>query len=305
MAGVTWARSAIFRAAWRDAVAALAAAGVPSITLKGLALVERGAYDPAWRPMTDVDVLVHAHDLAGATAALGKDGWQVVDVDDLAEPGGVHLRRGDVMVDLHTEIAAYPRVRSAVRVDHAALWARSRPLGAAAAVRVLADEDMVLHLALHLVLGAEFGRLLNYVDVDRAIRRPGVALDWDRLLEEARRWGIAGVVAYTLGVVAAGLGTPVPPPSRLPSFRARVLARCVPTDVPPSLGGTRSDAALYLAETVLLDGWPAIGRVIAWTLFPSRGWLRRHYRTRSALALGFARVGHPVRVCWRVARGVR
>jgi hypothetical protein len=304
-AAVTWARSAVFRAAWRDAVGTLAAAGIASITLKGMALVEQGAYDAAARPMTDIDVLVAADALHDATSALVSGGWHAVEHDAFAEPGAVHLRRGEALLDLHTDVADYPRVRQACRVDHAALWARSRALASDPAARVLGPEDLVLHLAVHGVLGAEFGRLLNYVDLDAAIRIAGQAFDAGLALSEARRWGLTGVLTYVLGVAAAALGTPVPAMPPLSRARRRILARCVPLDAPPSLTPRRSDAAVYLAETMLLDGWGATAAVAFWSVFPSGAWLRRHYQVRSPLGVGLARVGHPLRMGWRVARGAR
>jgi hypothetical protein len=183
-------------------------------------------------------------------------------------------------------------------VDHAALWARARRLPRGG--WTLSAEDHLLHLAVHLVLGSEFGRLLNFVDVDRLVTGAGVA--WETVLAEAGRWRVREVLGYVLRVAAASLGTRVPAGvlARLaPSHAARLAPRVLGTSGPPTLLARPGEARLYLAETLLMDRPRWIVRVALTTLFPPAPWLRFHYGARSRWQLGAARALHPLRVCAR------
>src|SRR4030095_9099088 len=121
------------------------------------------------------------------------------------------LVRDGVLLDLHWDIARYLRFDSVVRVDHEGLWNRALPLVLAEGRRLaLCPEDMLLHLVLHLTLGSDFARVLWYADIDALIRRHAAELDWRRVADEARRWRIGALLDWTLGVVSASFGTPLP-----------------------------------------------------------------------------------------------
>jgi SAM-dependent methyltransferase len=299
----TWGRNTVLTAAWRDVAATLERAGLRALALKGIALLDGMYDDPGLRPMADIDVLVPAAEFAAAHAALVSAGWTEADGDAAANAyrGYAHLKRGGAVLDLHRDAAGYPRVAGVLRVDHEGLWRRAHRLPSGGFA--LSPEDQVLHLALHLVLGSEFGRLLNFVDVDRAIRRAGGALDWDALLARATAWRIRGVVTYVLRVAARALGTPVP--SALAADVRPLVSRFVDTERPPSLEGRPGMAARYVAETLLMDRARWVARVTATTLFPPAAWLRFHYGARSAWQVSAARVAHPLRVCALAARALR
>ena len=297
----TWARNAVLRTRWDEVVETLEAVGIRALALKGMALLETVYDDPGARPMADLDVLVPGDDFERARATLVRAGWTAADGPDAAANvyrGYTHLTRGGAVLDLHRELAGYPRVAGVVRVDHDALWARAQRLPRGGCR--LATEDQLLHLALHLVLGSEFGRLLNFVDVDRVVR--GADVDWDRLLDDATRWRVRAVLAYVLGVAVVALGTPVPPEVRrrlAPSGSARLVTRVLGTMLPPTLGRRPGETRLYLAETLLMDRPRWALRVAATTLFPPARWLRFHYGAQSRWQLGMARALHPLRVCAR------
>jgi 2-polyprenyl-3-methyl-5-hydroxy-6-metoxy-1,4-benzoquinol methylase len=298
----TWARNAVLSGRWTEIVRALDAAGVRALALKGMALLQTTYADPGVRPMADLDVLVPEADFERARTTLLRDGWTAADGPDAAANayrGYAHLTRGGAVLDLHRELAGYPRVAAVVRVDHAGLWARAQRLPGGG--WYLAPEDQLLHLALHLVLGSEFGRLLNFVDVDRVVRNGG--LRWDVLLEEAARWRVRSVLGYVLRAAAGALGTPVPPAVRArlaPSFSSRLAERVLGTTGIPTLGARPSELRLYLAETLLMDRARWAMRVATTTLFPPAPWLRFHYGARSRWQVGIARALHPLRVCARV-----
>ena len=296
----TWGRNAVLSTRWSEIVATLEAANVRGLALKGIALLDRYA-DPGLRPMADLDVLVRGEAFEAARAALLRAGWEAADEDGAAANayrGYSHLKRGGAVLDLHRDLAGYPRVMAVLRVDHDALWRRARPLPRGG--WTLSPADHLLHLALHLVLGSEFGRLLNFVDVARVVS--GGDVKWETVLDEAARWRVRAVLGYVLRVAATSLGAPVPEDvlSRLaPASAARLATRVLGTSGPPTLMRRPGEARLYLAETLLMDRPRWVVRVAATTLFPPAPWLSFHYGTRSRWQLGVARALHPLRVCAR------
>jgi len=309
----TWARSAALTTHWAEATSALRAAGVEAITLKGMALAHTVYPEPGLRPMADADLLVRPGDRLPAIAALGRLGYRTPGPD--AERLGAsrcfaELVRDRILIDLHWDVARYLRFEGVVRVDHEGLWSRARPLVLAEGDSLaLCPEDTLLHLVLHLTLGSDFARVLWYTDIDALIRRHAAELDWSRVVDEAGRWRIRALLDWTLGVVRASFGTPMPPilterlaPGRL---RRAAIVRCVGARRPPSLSGGLGEARVYPAQTLLMDRSIDVLRVLTWTFFPSRTWLRLHYAIESPWQVPVYRAMHPVRVCWRMATQIR
>ena len=308
-----WARGAALAARWGEATSALREAAIETLTLKGIALAHTVYPERGLRPMADIDLLVRPADRLRAIEALARLGYQTPgpEAERLGESRCfAELVRDGVLVDLHWDIARYLRFDGVVRVDHEGLWSRARPLvlpeGRSLA---LCPEDTLLHLVLHLTLGSDFARVLWYADIDALIRRHAGELDWSRVVSEARAWRIAALLDWTLGVVRASFGTPLPPgltdrigPGRL---RRTAVVACIESSWPPSLGASLSEARIYPAQTLLMDRGVDVLRVLAWTFFPSGTWLRLHYSIDAPWQVPVYRALHPVRVCWRMARQLR
>jgi hypothetical protein len=179
--------------------AALAAAGVGSLVLKGPALAHGTYAEPSLRPFTDVDVLVRSDDLDEAVtvlAALGirrkvpalRPGFdrRFAKSVTCAGPGGLE-------VDLHRALAAGP-LNSVLADDLLFDVAEGFEL----AGRPLACLDLpgsFLHAAAHLVLGgAEV--LVNVRDLVELEAAPG--FDAALVARRATAWQLAAVVAEAL-----------------------------------------------------------------------------------------------------------
>jgi Uncharacterised nucleotidyltransferase len=308
-----WARGAVLAARWGEATSVLRQAGVEALTLKGIALAHTIYPEPGLRPMADIDLLVRPADRLRAIEALGRLGYRTPgpEAERLGESRCfAELVRGGVLLDLHWDIARYLRFEGVVRVDHEGLWSRARPLVLAEGRGLaLCPEDTLLHLVLHLTLGSDFARVLWYADIDALIRRYAAELDWDRVVDEARRWRIRALTDWTLRVVGASFGTPLPldlaerlAPGRL---RRAAVVSCLGPSLPPSLGGSLSEARIYPAQTLLMDRGVDVLRVLAWTFFPSGTWLTLHYAIQAPWQVPLYRAVHPIRVFWRTARQLR
>jgi hypothetical protein len=305
-----WARNSVLTDLWSEIMTLFEQAGVQSITHKGMALIHSVYSDPGLRPMADIDLLIRAADLPLVRQTLQRAGFRTPGEDLEAEEAFrcyMHFVRDSTVIDLHWDLAHYSRFVAIIRVDHEGLWKRARSLAVGRAQGLmLCPEDALLHLALHLTLGSEFGRLIWFTDIDAMVRRFAGDLDWERLLEEASRWRIRGILAYTLKVAHESLGSPLPRetlPRLLPGRLRRVALNSVmETTRPPSLGGQMNDIRSYVAETLLMDRLRDVLRVIWTSLFPSRTWVKLHYAVTSKWQISLYRFLHPIRVCYLAAK---
>lgn len=221
---------------------ALERAGIPVIVLKGAALGPRLYGDPALRTMGDVDLLVPRDKQGAASRVLQGQGY-VPDVSWRSEAWyHAHhhhlapLRAPDrsVVVELHHTIVEPGDVR--VPVDE--LWARaSRQRIGDACFRVLAAEDLLLHLCLHLAYDnmVAGGHLRDLRDVAQLIGHEGAALDWTAVVARARAWRVADYVYWALWLARDMVGAAVPPTvlgrlieGRRPGRSVRLLRRLLP-----------------------------------------------------------------------------
>lgn len=307
--GTTWARNTLLTERWAEVMELLAQKSVESVTHKGMALIHTVYPDIALRPMADIDMLVRPADVEAVTRVLQSAGYRMPgDAAEEAFRGYRHFVRDSTVIDLHWELANYTRFESVVRVDHEGIWRRARRLDVGHARGLtLSPEDLLLHLVLHLSFGSEFGRLIWFVDIDATLRRFAGALEWERALEEAERWRIQAVLAYVLRVVRASFETPLPPglAARLGRRRVRsaLVAACIGSGCPPSLSGKLADSRVYLAETLLMDRLGGVLRILGFSFFPPRDWVRFHYSVTSWWQISLRRILHPVRVvCLAVLR---
>jgi hypothetical protein len=139
----------------RTLLAALADAGIACAPLRGPALAERLYGNGGTRPMGDLDLLVRRDDVERVRDQLAARGFRETD----RRPG--FARAYSYTLELYTEgplpvivephwTLAYPPLADAI--DMAAVWSRCVPGGAAGApCLALSSEDLLFHLALHLM----------------------------------------------------------------------------------------------------------------------------------------------------------
>jgi hypothetical protein len=269
----------------RRASGLLAEAGIPSLYLKGVALLESGAYsDPGARDLEDADLLVARGQADRAVRVLSSAGyvpWMEWDerrceslpafsFTDSKAPPGI-----DVTLDLHWQVP-YASLRTGAECAAGAIWA---------------DADVELHMPAvetHFLLIAEhFLKHLRVVtharglaDLVRLLPRLG---DPHPMVALARRRRTLTGLRLLLGFLRDSLGVRVPDPlareaeidARAPRRAARLL------DANRLLG-----SKLPVAEgpvSGLLAHWSLAGppwRIVqdAWqVLAPPAGWLESRY----------------------------
>lgn len=198
--------------------AALANIDTPVVLLKGAAYVLADLPAANGRTFSDIDLLVERPAIPRAESALMLAGW-IADKKDAYDqryyrewsheiPPLTHLHRGTT-VDLHHSLVM-PTCR--IKVDSAAMVARAVPLPGLPGWQRLADEDMVLHAAAHLMLNSEFDRgLRDLGDIDLLVRHftASAAVFPQRLANRAREVGLFPLLACALGACKKIYRTPL------------------------------------------------------------------------------------------------
>ncbi len=191
------------RAAMRPALAALDAAGIPFVVMKGFALAELAYPSPETRIMGDVDIWLQGPPRS-AEEALAPLGWRQpwwrqtnASVGE-SHAVAVRLKETSLIIELHR----LPESLAVLPPDEVALfWQRrqSADLGGITAP-VLATAEQLLHLCLHLAQHHRFvAAIPRLLDVAQLVERRGNEIDWSSFAERCREAGVAGWVATALG----------------------------------------------------------------------------------------------------------
>ena len=187
---------------------AFAAAQMPAIVFKGLALRERVYITPEQRVASDVDLLVRRVDWERADALLVSLGYAVSPDEydwtaDFAREfmGETPYRKGAMVIDLHWELTAMSWFRATTAFDLDGLWVRAVPteIAGAPALR-LCPEDEILHLCYHTAVHHGLAHPHGYRDILGVLRVERDNLDWSVLTERARAWRVSVAVWAALKV---------------------------------------------------------------------------------------------------------
>jgi Uncharacterised nucleotidyltransferase len=260
---------------------ALEARALDVLLVKGAALAITHYAEPWTRDMADIDVIVRPGTRDHVVAALAAHGFAVI--ADAARPlssdafGETCLSlacgAATVAFEVHTrldKLVARP-------VDHAAIFARSAPAPGLPRLRLPADEDHVLLLALH-AAGHDFRHPPAGADLALLLTR---GVDEEAVLDRARRWRLTTVLFVMLTLLRESGSERVPD---------RLLRATAPRGLRRALID-RYRARLADEGAPLGLGWPWIARqtvlrddLPAWT-----GGLVRYAGTR-ALETALARL---------------
>ncbi len=190
----------------------------PVMVLKGGAYLRMGLESAAGRLVSDLDLMVPQAALPAMETAMLSSGYHGQKHDEYDQhyyrewmhelPPMAHVARG-TEVDVHHNIA--PPV-SRLKIDAASLIARAVPLENGAPFMRLGDEDLVLHLCIHLFHDGELDNALRELfDLDALLRRFGVDPDfWAGLIARATELGAQRPLYYGVQFASQRLSTPVP-----------------------------------------------------------------------------------------------
>ena len=203
-------------------LAALVAAGLPVIVLKGMDLSTQVYDDPSARPMIDADFMVRHADVPAACRIIESFGYRqkpaAVGDPGLANGHQVRTAANGVgtffipngpPIDLHHDLEAPDWLPG---IDMDGVWQRSGPARIAGIdVRVLAPEDCLLHLCVHAAFRHVFAvKLLNLGDIPVALSHWGDHVDWPAFWDRARCWRVERTAILTLAFVGQRMGHILP-----------------------------------------------------------------------------------------------
>ena len=277
---------------------------LPCAPLRGLALAELLYGDITARPMGDLDLLVHKADLPEVSAILLGLGFSEMD----RRPGFAQAfyytlkffkeRHGWIIVEPHWTLA-YPPF--ADRVDMGGVWkrcVRGRVVGVE--TWLLAPEDLLFHLCLHLTHHNGAAPLLWLYELDRLLREGRGKLDWPRVVTLAEHAKLGSFLVRALRTLEAQLATPIPQ-GILDQFSEAPL-RSIEGRLVRLLEASGVDGKESLAVLFTLKGLRAKLRYALALLFPSREFMLLQYglTRKSQLPLTYLR-----RFCYFVWQGFK
>jgi putative nucleotidyltransferase-like protein len=217
--------------------------GIAVILLKGAALAETVYPHPAVRPMGDIDLLVRPEALEAVDDSLTALGYRFV---DHGRPKAYwraqhyHLTFQPppvaplvVSIEVHW---ALERASRPFRIDLDGLWQRAMPATIAGIkTRILAPEDQLLHLCVHLckhagISSADGGlswRLRALSDLVAVLSCTGPTFDWEACVRRAQAWGVTSYIYIPLALTCELSGVRIPASAlaalQPPGFDARLL----------------------------------------------------------------------------------
>ncbi|HRQ37740.1 MAG TPA: nucleotidyltransferase family protein [Chloroflexota bacterium] len=288
---------------------ALAAAGVQTVLLKGIAFYLTIYPDPAVRPMNDLDLWLQPGDVPIAWQVMADLGFHDKGLwpDATAIPPHVtqldfypgDLKTSPLSVELHWDLSQREGVRG--RLPLARWWAEAISVPwRDQSVKVLSSEAALVHTAVHQILEhrAEI-RWRWLLDIDQLARgRPDYHLtpaDWQQAAADANEAGVLPAVQAALRLIARELATPLPEPAldllvqkADPVQRERAIYIANPH---------RSAVGKVLLNAQNTSGWQRKTAVILPTLFPHPSYMQQRYHVRHRALL-------PVYYLARLLKGV-
>lgn len=287
--------------------AALAAAGIPCLWIKGIALAETLYPAPELRPMLDVDLLVPYDQRQAALAVLQRLGYSLLPqlfdgTESLKHHYALQGPAGDrTLVELHFRLlGAADRLLPIRDLDW--FWQQSIPYGAAG-YRTLRPEAHLPYLAAHALLqhGEADLRLLRYYDIHR-LTLTTAHFDWDLLITGTTRLGWNYVTARALWLAQSFFATPLPD-----GILASLDARRPRHDTMPHVRRRRQPRTV--SEQVMYDlitmEWRDRLRTAQRIVLPPPAYMRWRYAVDSPWQLPMtyaARWQHMGRDLWRTLR---
>lgn len=189
--------------------AAFVAGGVRAAVLKGGAVVWSPGFDPALRPMRDLDLLIAPEDVGRVVeilSAIGFKGGGAELVDS-----GKHLpamTSGQVTVEPHLHLfdTYDDQAAESERQFIARAWQRAEP-SVVPGISALCPTDTLLHLILHAVLDHQFNNGPLLLEDLKALTGSG-RIDWALFWDEAAQLDAVRACQLALGVAQelAGIG---------------------------------------------------------------------------------------------------
>lgn len=185
--------------------------GIPVVVLKGAALAEIVYKDIGLRRFNDIDILVRKEDLQRAKMVASNAGYTL---DNIGSPEAYNEKFGynlhylrNIILEIHWDIARRIGSELYTNIVINELWENASPLKLAnSEAQMLAPEDMIIHLCIHLA-GHRYDRLIWFCDISEIIHK---GINWEQVLKKARRYRVETFMYYGLRFASELLDAKVP-----------------------------------------------------------------------------------------------
>ena len=239
--------------------------GIPVILLKGLALAETVYEHAGERQFSDIDFLLKKRDIPLAQDIISGSGYQVMEG---SKP--LYTKRSSLPVNLHLH-------RDIPYAEEEEIWDNLKNIRINnTEVYILPPEENLLYLIYHLAISHGHPREKWIKDIDRVVRHYEKEIDWLKLINKAKAYGLTIPSYYTFLKTKELFHTPVP------DF---VIHRLKPKRNSLRSGICRlvflKESSVYFAGYLLKALF--FPRMIFSSLFPSRDFLKRRYKSSSPL----------------------
>ncbi|CAO3430795.1 nucleotidyltransferase family protein [Azospirillum endophyticum] len=186
--------------------------GIDVLILKGAALVESITRDIGLRPMADVDLLVRKENVPAALAILG-GGHAPVEgriLEHICRHRHGHTLADDYgfETDLHWSLNSTANM---LDIDLESFWRASEPgFLFGVEVRFLSATDQLFHLCVHGVQWNPEPPVRWIADAMAMLREPGIAIEWERLIDVAAHMQCALLLRCALLYLIEEFEAPIP-----------------------------------------------------------------------------------------------
>lgn len=265
---------------------------IPVILLKGVSLLHDIYPDAGTRPMGDLDILVHKHQLSSALANLQKIGYQFEKIPRTSRSLGFEnelmlVRPGalDVYVEVHWSLLDSPYYQQRISGDW--LWQSARTFHLdGQPCSVLGLEAQLLHLCAHLFLHHTGRELLWLNDIALLVTKHQNVIEWEVLFSRAQDNNLLIPICEALIILAREWQVAIPQPilARLEQLQPThqeqiVFARLTSQD--------RGVAGRFWDDIRSISSW-RMRLLFAWdNLFPSPAYMQDRYRIPHPILLPF------------------
>ncbi len=228
-------------------LASLAAEGIAVLVLKGAHLREAYYPHPVFRPVDDIDLLIHSGDREKAGKLLQRrdflPGEETATADKFAPADS------SVFIEVHVNLQTAGRKNPSFEIEIDDFWENSRQTRIAGApARVLTPDLNLLYLAAHLSHHG-FERLIWFYDLHLIMEKEKTRINWDFLIERATHYRCRSQVYYPLLMTGFFFGKPAP---------AGVLSRLAPTAPKKLLTRFFINPGAVLDGRIPVTGWKAL-----------------------------------------------
>lgn len=294
------------RREFRELMGMMDKAGVETIVMKGLPLLDLLYPDPAERVLYDFDLLARDETqarrgyeqllAAGFTPVPQKAGAAVSKHLPSVWRLNGYVRRGylfDVAqprpVEMHVTLWD-TQWRGLDLLPLPDLWARSRQIQVGDALaRVMSLEDTCVHLCMHLAthLVEREARVGQAIDIARLLAKQGTRIDWADVIATSERAHITRFVYLALRAVNTLTGAPLPPQEVMNALRAKTPAglrtwveQNGANDLLAMDFRNTDLARAYALTFAAAESWREKARVVRFALLPPMDALQAEYGGR-------------------------